>query len=74
MNTQPKVVSTGLDLLALTDAELTFVMESTVQHLASLKPHEEALIRFWGGVFLLLDEERQRRCKEIAELHRLYFL
>jgi hypothetical protein len=74
MTAQSKgMAPSGFDLLFLRDTELTAVLQSTVRQLASLQPSDEALIRFWGNIFALLDEERRRRNEEIAELHRLYF-
>jgi hypothetical protein len=61
------------DLRSLKDGELMFLLELTVQQLAGLRIGDDALIRFWGDMFVLLDGEKEHRKTEIAELERLYF-
>lgn len=63
----------GFDLPSLKDKELGEITQLAARQLVDTAPQNQGLTRFWGVLLVLLDEERQRRCREVAELERLFF-
>jgi len=74
MNSSFSSTPTGVfDLPSLKDKELGEITHLAARQLVDTAPENQGLTRFWGVLLVLLDEERQRRCREVAELERLFF-
>lgn len=74
MNSSFRATPTGaFDLPSLKDEELGEITQMAARQLVNTAPEDQGVTRFWGVLLIMLDEERQRRCREVTELERLFF-